>query len=109
MSRRATCRCPAYPWPHRPRGGLCRFPDLPAGVWSRPKQGFSAPDASWFRGESIDYVNRLLRDPQARIFDFIEPSYVRGVLDEHTAGQVNHRLVIWSCLCFEWWLRRFIA
>jgi asparagine synthase (glutamine-hydrolysing) len=82
---------------------------LPAEVWSRPKQGFSAPDASWFRGESIDYVNRLLRDPQARIFDFIEPSYVRGVLDEHTAGQVNHRLVIWSCLCFEWWLRRFIA
>lgn len=83
-------------------------PLLPSGVWSRPKQGFSAPDASWFRGESIDYVNRLLRDPRARIFEFVEPGYVRTVLDAHTAGHVNHRLLIWSFLCFEWWLRRFM-
>jgi hypothetical protein len=26
------CRCPAYKWPHRVRGGLCRFPDPPAAV-----------------------------------------------------------------------------
>jgi len=31
---RATCRCPAYPWPHRPRGGLCRYPDAPVRVWT---------------------------------------------------------------------------
>src|SRR5207247_2112329 len=31
------------------------------------KQGFSAPDASWFAGESIDYVNTLLRARSARI------------------------------------------
>src|SRR5262249_23656466 len=33
---------------------------LPEAVAKRAKQGFSAPDASWFRGESIDYINRLL-------------------------------------------------
>lgn len=81
---------------------------LPGEVWSRPKQGFSAPDASWFRGDSINYVNRLLRDPQARIFEFVQPSYVHGVLDAHSAARTNHRLLIWSFLCFEWWLRRFI-
>ena len=34
---------------------------LPKEVVEREKQGFSAPDASWFKGESIDYVLRELR------------------------------------------------
>ncbi len=84
-------------------------PLLPNYVWDRPKQGFSAPDASWFRGESIDYVNRLLRDPRARIAEFTDPAYVGRVLDEHTAGRVNHRLLIWSLLSFEWWWRKFLG
>ena len=76
---------------------------------TRAKQGFSAPDASWFRGESIDYVNHLLGARQARVHDFIEPNYIARVLDEHTSGRINHRLLIWSLLCFEWWLRKFVA
>lgn len=80
---------------------------IPSEISERTKQGFSAPDASWFRGESIDYINRLLRNPKARIYDFIIPRYVSQVLDEHCAGHVNHRLLIWSFLSFEWWLRRF--
>jgi asparagine synthase (glutamine-hydrolysing) len=83
-------------------------PLVPEAVLHRAKQGFSAPDASWFRGESIVYVNRLLRDPNARIFGFVDPAYVRRVLDTHSGGRVNHRLLIWSFLCFEWWLRRFL-
>ena len=30
------CRCVAYAWPHRPGGGLCRWPDPPAYRWSTP-------------------------------------------------------------------------
>jgi hypothetical protein len=26
---RPVCDCPAYQWPHRPRAGLCRWPDPP--------------------------------------------------------------------------------
>jgi asparagine synthase (glutamine-hydrolysing) len=81
---------------------------IPSVVTERPKQGFSAPDASWFRGESIDYVNRLLRDPSARIYEFLERAYVGGRLDEHTSGRHNHRLFVWSLLSFEWWLRTFL-
>lgn len=32
---RPKCRCKAYPWPHRPAGGLCRFPDPPTECWQR--------------------------------------------------------------------------
>jgi len=81
---------------------------VPSEIGGRAKQGFSAPDASWFRGESIDYVNGLLRDPKARIFEYLDRRYTARVLDEHTTGNTNHRLLIWSLLSFEWWLRIFL-
>lgn len=36
--RRPKCRCTAYPWPHRPGGGFCRFPDPPVECWQRKTQ-----------------------------------------------------------------------
>jgi asparagine synthase (glutamine-hydrolysing) len=88
------------------RAAMARTVD-PATV-ARAKQGFSAPDASWFRGESIAYLDRLLRHPGARIYEYLQPAYVHRVLDDHQAGRTNHRLLIWSFLCFEWWLHMFI-
>src|SRR5262249_5704749 len=81
---------------------------IPDPILERAKQGFSAPDASWFRGESIDYVNNLLRSPKARIKEYLRGEYVDAVLHEHSSGQANRRLMIWSLLSFEWWLRRFM-
>ncbi|MBI3741889.1 MAG: asparagine synthase (glutamine-hydrolyzing) [Chloroflexi bacterium] len=81
---------------------------IPPEVTERVKQGFSAPDASWFRGESIDYVNGLLRNPSARIYEYLNPVYISQRLDEHTSGTRNQRLFIWSLLSFEWWLRKFL-
>jgi asparagine synthase (glutamine-hydrolysing) len=80
---------------------------MPAQVTARAKQGFSAPDASWFRGESIDYVNTLLRDQRSPIHEFLNPDYITQRLDEHTSGRINHRLFIWSLLSFDRWLREF--
>jgi asparagine synthase (glutamine-hydrolysing) len=82
---------------------------IPEDITARAKQGFSAPDASWFRGESVEYVTGLLTDPKARLADVIQPCFVRRVLDEHRSGTHNHRLMIWSLLNFEWWLRTFLA
>lgn len=81
---------------------------LPEAIVSKRKQGFSAPDASWFRGESIDYINRVLRSPKALLYEFISRKYVHTVLDEHCSGKVNHRLLIWSLLSFEWWCKLFL-
>lgn len=89
------------------RAAMARF--IPPEVAARTKQGFSAPDASWFRGESIDYINRLLRNSHARIFDYLNPQYVDRVLDQHCSGTVNRRLLIWSLLSLEWWLANFFA
>lgn len=81
---------------------------IPDEISKRSKQGFSAPDASWFRGESIDYINKLLRNPKAMIYEFLTPDYVTGVLDDHCSGRLNRRLLIWSILSFEWWCQAFL-
>jgi asparagine synthase (glutamine-hydrolysing) len=82
---------------------------IPREITERAKQGFSAPDASWFRGESIDYINRVLRNPKALIYEFLTPEYVSGVLDQHCSGHVNRRLLIWSLLSFECWCQHFLS
>jgi asparagine synthase (glutamine-hydrolysing) len=82
---------------------------IPENITNRVKQGFTAPDASWFRGESIEYVKGFLHDRRARIYEFLEPAYVIQRLEEHESGRHNHRLFIWSLLSFEWWLRGFFS
>ena len=65
------------------------------------KQGFSAPDSSWFRGESLDFVQSKLFDTSARIYSFLSPETVRGIVEDHTSGRQNRRLAIWSLLSVE--------
>lgn len=81
------------------------IPDIVAG---REKQGFSAPDASWFKGESIDYVRRRLLNPRARIYEFLDPAVAKGLINDHLEGRENRRLLIWSLLNLEQWCEAFL-
>jgi len=81
---------------------------IPDTVARREKQGFSAPDASWFRGESINYVNRTLFEQRPRIFEYLDKVAVRQLVSEHMGGKTNRRLLVWSLLNFEEWCRQFL-
>lgn len=80
---------------------------IPSQVATREKQGFSAPDASWFKGESIDYVRRRLYNPRARIYDVLDRKAVHALVDDHLEGRENRRLLIWSLLNLEEWFDVF--
>ncbi len=81
---------------------------IPQEIIERKKQGFSGPYEAWYRGESLDYIRAQLLGSRSRINGFLQPAYVQGIIDEHTSAKQNHRLLIWSLLCFEMWLRRFM-
>jgi asparagine synthase (glutamine-hydrolysing) len=81
---------------------------VPTTVAQQTKQGFSGPDASWFRGESLDYVRRTIHDPTARMYEFLAPTTVMRLVDEHLAGKENRRLLLWSLINFEQWCRTFL-
>lgn len=82
---------------------------IPAAVTEGEKQGFSAPDASWFRGESIDYVRRRLFSPHARIYDYLDRDVMQRLVGEHLDGRENRRLLIWSLLNLEHWCETFLG
>lgn len=80
---------------------------LPPAVTDARKQGFSAPDESWFRGRSEAYVRARLLRPDARVNELLNPEYVAGAVERHCSGRQNNRLLIWSFLCLETWLSAF--
>jgi len=81
---------------------------IPAKVINREKQGFSAPDASWFKGESIDYVRRKLFNERVRIYEFLDRQVVQDLVNEHLEGKQNRRLLVWSLLNVENWCEKFL-
>jgi asparagine synthase (glutamine-hydrolysing) len=74
---------------------------IPSEVTEAQKQGFSAPDASWFKGDSIEFVRERLLTGSARIYDFLDRDAVRSLVREHLNGVENRRLLIWSLLNLE--------
>lgn len=89
------------------RKAIARY--LPKEIVSGVKQGFSAPDASWFKGESIEYVsNMLINDDNAAIYNFLDIDPTRELIQEHLSGQCNRRLLVWSLLNVESWLKLYL-
>jgi asparagine synthase (glutamine-hydrolysing) len=77
---------------------------VPAAITQAEKQGFSAPDASWFKGDSMDFVRRTLLNGQARIYGLLDRATAQSLIQEHLSGAQNRRLLIWSLLSVEQWL-----
>ena len=76
---------------------------LPPERIQAAKQGFSAPDSSWFKGESLEFVKSLL-NKNAQIYEFLEYKAISSLLQKHFDGKENRRLLIWSLIYFETWL-----
>ena len=81
---------------------------LPQEILNRRKQGFSAPEASWYRGENASYVREMLLDGELAMADYVNPDFVRRKVVAHMDQRENNRLLIWSLLSFEQWCRLFI-
>ncbi len=81
---------------------------IPNKIIDRKKQGFSAPDESWYRGENAAYVKELLLEGDIASAEYINPDYVRKIVHEHVDDGINHRLLIWSLMNFELWCRVFL-
>jgi asparagine synthase (glutamine-hydrolysing) len=81
---------------------------IPEKIIDRKKQGFSAPDESWYRGENAEYVKELLLSENTASSKYINRDYIHKIVKEHIEEHINHRLLIWSFMNFEWWCRIFL-
>ena len=81
---------------------------IPEKIINRKKQGFSAPDESWYRGENAEYIKELLLNKKTALSEFINQDYVNKVIDEHVTKKKNKRLLLWSFMNFEMWIKEFL-
>jgi len=82
---------------------------IPEKIIKRQKQGFSSPDESWYRGENALFVKETLVENNCISFNFLNRKFVEKTVDEHINRGINHRLLIWSMLCFEKWCEKFLT
>lgn len=82
---------------------------LPPEIMERRKQGFSSPEASWYRGENADYVREMLLDGELVSTQYLDAGFIRDTVEAHMSERRNNRLLIWSLLSFEQWCRIFLG
>lgn len=78
---------------------------IPDDIANAEKQGFSAPDGSWYKGQSMEHVRRQLLEGSPRIYSLLDRQAITALIDDHLSGRQNRRLLIWSLLSVE----RFLA
>lgn len=81
---------------------------LPDEVTKRVKQGFSAPDETWFRRDSKQFLIDKLLDSKNPLFDFLDYETVKALTMQHFTGSRNRRLLMWSFLNVSYWLKQNI-
>lgn len=77
---------------------------IPDEIAKAEKQGFSSPDASWFKGESIEFVKRKLLTGNSPLYQYLNADSVQGLVHQHLDGRENRRLLIWSLLNVDAWM-----
>ena len=77
---------------------------IPDEIVQAEKKGFSSPDASWFKKESIDFVKEKIFSNQSKILNYFDRENMQNLIDQHFKGTQNKRLLIWSLISFEHYL-----
>jgi len=89
-------------WLHRQVCGTY----LPNSILKRPKRGFAVNVVdSWFRGAIDNKMADTLLDSGSNIYQYLRPSAVRALFEQHTAGRQDNHKILFSLVLFEEWLR----
>ncbi len=80
---------------------------VPDEVVFRGKQGYSLPVKNLLRGQLRPLMEELLRTSPL-VKDYLRPSAVNTLMDEHLSGRQNHNHVLWALMNAALWHRRFL-
>jgi len=83
-------------------------PWLPQELIKRRKRGLSVPTATWLDRGLRNEVNRVLDPARLERQDLFDVDAVRQALAAHREGKVNCWRPLWSMVCFQLWLERWI-
>ena len=81
---------------------------LPHSILHRPKQMFTVPIGEWFKTHLAPLLSDILLSERAASRGLFEPSAIRALVSEHTAGHKNHTRVLRALMALEIWQRLFV-
>lgn len=80
---------------------------LPEEIIKRPKKGFGIPIAKWVKGPLKDLFKELLSPEKIKHEGFLNPNYVKILLEEHLDNKRDNRKKLWTLLVWELWVNRY--
>jgi asparagine synthase (glutamine-hydrolysing) len=80
-------------------------PYIPRDILYRPKQGFVAPLAAWFRGSLRGRLAEALDSPALRASGLFDMRFVEMLVAQHQSGAFDHGAALWTLSMFEAFLR----
>ena len=78
---------------------------VPRDILYRPKQGFSVPLATWFRGPLRERLTQALRGPLQEDSGLFDMRFVGRLIEQHLSGAFDHSAPLWQLLMFDAFLR----
>ncbi|MGH9880855.1 MAG: asparagine synthase (glutamine-hydrolyzing) [Pyrinomonadaceae bacterium] len=81
---------------------------VPSEILNRPKQGFGVPVQEWINKQLRARIRDTLTPAQMRLRGYLDPDYVKVLLDEHERGRRDHSMAVWALFMFELWHREFM-
>jgi asparagine synthase (glutamine-hydrolysing) len=89
-------------WLHREVCKTC----LPSSILRRPKRGFAVNVVDdWFRGAIDSRMTESLLDSGSRIYQYLRPTAVREVFEQHSSGRQDNHKILFSLVVLDEWLR----
>jgi len=79
---------------------------LPKNILRRKKRGFAVNVVDdWFRGAMGSTMERVFLDRESLIYQYLRPSAVQELFQQHQSGHNDNHKVLFSLVVFEEWLR----
>ena len=84
-------------------------PLLPNDILYRKKMGFSVPLAEWLRTELKDITVDCLFNRKQGLVDYLKPSAIKAMWDDHQSEKQDNSAPLWSMLMFQMWWDEYMA
>ena len=81
----------------------------PSAIAKRPKKGFGAPLAIWFRGPLRELVGDVLSPSVVARQGLLRPARVTRLVEEHFSGRADRRKEIFNLMTLGLWLDHVAA
>jgi len=79
---------------------------LPSKILRRKKRGFAVNVVDdWFHDSVGKKMENILMDEASEMYEFLKPTVVHQLLEEHVNGRNDNHKILFSLVLFEEWMR----